>query len=38
MKIISQMWQKMPQDKKAEYKVLSDLDRKRFDTERKKIK
>jgi len=38
MKVVSQLWQKMSEAEKAQYKVLSDSDRKRFDQEKKLVK
>lgn len=35
MKVVSQLWNKMSDQEKAGYKVMSDSDRKRFDEEKK---
>ncbi|CDW74415.1 non-histone chromosomal protein 6 [Stylonychia lemnae] len=35
MRVVSQQWNRLADDQKAQYKVMSDSDRKRFDDEKK---
>jgi hypothetical protein len=37
MKIVSQLWQKMNNEEKEQYRILSENDRARFATEKKII-
>lgn len=37
MKIVSQLWQKMSDEEKEQYRLLSESDRARFDTEKKTV-